>query len=120
MLYFFLNQNIGAEGTLAYTACQHYPEMKIIVFDLPQVVQIAPHFKPSSADCPNQGNVSFTAGDFFKEDLPKANLYVMCRVVHDWDDEKSALVLDKIYKQLPSGKMLLVQLNFVVLDEGDQ
>ena len=94
--------------------------MKIIVFDLPQVVQIAPHFKPSSADCPNQGNVSFTAGDFFKEDLPKANLYVMCRVVHDWDDEKSALVLDKIYKQLPSGKMLLVQLNFVVLDEGDQ
>ena len=76
--------------------------MKITVFDLPQVVNIAPQHQPSLAECPNQGNVNFEGGDFFKDELPKADLYTICRILHDWDDKQTGALLDKVFNQLPS------------------
>ena len=78
--------------------------MKITVLDLPSVVELSPHFKPSISECPNQENVSFLAGDFFANELPSADLYVATRIVHNWDEEKTNSLLSKIFKSLPSGK----------------
>ena len=78
--------------------------MKITVCDFQSVVDSAPHFKPSLEDCPNQANVSFVAGDFFKPNLPKADLYVLSRVIHDWPDDKVDIILSNVYNSLPSGK----------------
>jgi len=77
--------------------------MKITVCELPSVVNCAQHFKPSLEACPNQGNVSFAASDFFQSDLPKADLYVISRTLHNWSDEKVDLILSKVFKSLPSG-----------------
>ena len=51
---------------MSYTAVSKYPNMKSTVFDLPEVVRVADHFKPSLSECPNRDNVTFVAGDFFK------------------------------------------------------
>ena len=76
-------------GTLAYALCQYNPRMKITVCDLQPVVSLTHHFRPSVKDCPNQANVSFVVGDFFKsETLPKADLYVLSRILHDWPKKK--------------------------------
>ncbi|XP_068720759.1 acetylserotonin O-methyltransferase-like [Montipora capricornis] len=98
----------GNSGYMAYTLCQYYPDMKITVCDFQSVVDSAPHFKPSLEDCPNQANVSFVAGDFFKPNLPKADLYVLSRVIHDWPDDKVDIILSNVYNCLPSGGGLLV------------
>lgn len=42
-------------------------------------------------------------GDFFKEDLPAADLYVLARIIHDWKEEKSLTLLRKIYAACNSG-----------------
>ena len=95
---------LGAVGTLAYALCQHYPEMKITVCDLEPAVSLAHHFRPSVEACPNQANVSFAVGDFFKpETIPKADLYVLSHVLHDWSEDKVDLILSNVYKCLPSG-----------------
>ena len=91
-------------GTLAYAFCQYYPDMKITVCDLEPVVSAAHHFRPSVEACPNQANVSFVVGDIFKpETIPKAELYVLSHVLHDWSEEKVDLILSNVYKSLTSG-----------------
>ena len=94
---------------MAYTLCQYYPNMKITVFDMQSVVDSAHHFQPSPEDCPNQANVSFVVGDFFLTDLPKAELYVLSRILHDWPVEKMDVIVSKIYNCLPSSKTLTNQ-----------
>ena len=93
----------GGPGTMAYTFCQYYPNIKITVCEVQSVVDLAHQFHPSSEDCPNQANVSYVVGDFFQPDLPKADLYVLSRVLHDWSEEKVNLILSNVFKSLPSG-----------------
>ena len=93
----------GGTGILAYTLCQYYPNMKITVYDIQSVVDCASHFKPSLEDCPNQDNVTFNVGDFFQPDLPKADLYVLSRIIHDWPAEKVDVMLSNIFNCIPSG-----------------
>ena len=88
---------------MAYTMCQYYPNMKITVCDLQSAVDLAHQFRPSSEDCPNQANVSYVVGDFFQPDLPKADLYVLCRISVDWSEEKVDVILLNVFKSLPSG-----------------
>ena len=80
------------------------------VSELQSVMDSAHHFRPSSEDCPNQGNVCYVEGDFFQPYLPKADLYVLCRIIHDWTDDKVDLILSNVYKCLPSGKVLAISL----------
>ena len=105
-IFIFLSMTYpGGVGTLAYALCQYNPWMKITVCDLQPVVSLTHHFRPSVKDCPNQANVSFVVGDFFKsETLPKADLYVLSRILHDWPEEKVEVILDNVFNCLPSGK----------------
>ena len=93
----------GNTGLLAYTLCQYYPNMKITVYDVQSVVDCASHFKPSLEDCPHQDNVTFDVVDFFQPDLPKADLYVLSRIIHDWPAEKVDVMLSNIFNCIPSG-----------------
>ena len=93
----------GGTGILACTLCQYYPSLKITVYDLQSVVDCASNFKPSLEDCPNQDNVTFDVGDFFQPDLPKAELYVLSRIVHDWPAEKVDVILSNVFNCMPSG-----------------
>lgn len=49
-------------------------------------------------------------GDFFKDELPKADLYILARVLHDWSDEKVHILLSKIADACSPGTVL--QMNF--------
>lgn len=93
-------------GTMAYTLCQYYPNMKITVCEVQSVVDSARHFHPPLEDYPNQGNISYVVGNFFQTDLPKADLYILSRILHDWPIEKVELILSNVIKCLPSGTYL--------------
>ena len=98
----------GGTGAMAYTLCQYYPNMKITVCDLQSVLDLAHHFRPSSEDCPNQANVSYMVVDFFWPELPKADLYVLCRILPDWPEEKVEVILSNVFKHLPPGIQYLL------------
>ena len=53
------------------------------------------------------------AGDFFKEDLPKADLITMCNVLHDWGTEGKKMLIRKAHDSLPDGGALVVIENII-------
>ena len=108
----------GGTGAMAYTLCQYYPNMKITVCELQSVIDSSHHFCPSSEDCPNQGNVSYVASNFLQADLPKADLYILCRVLPDWPEEKVGLILSNAFKCLSPGNSLYCGRNYPPLPHG--
>ncbi|KAM6098232.1 putative bifunctional dTTP/UTP pyrophosphatase/methyltransferase protein isoform 1-T1 [Theristicus caerulescens] len=102
----------GCSGALAHELVQIYPNLKVTVFDLPEVIANTSHFRPSGQ---HTAPVTFVSGDFFKDNLPEADLYILSRVLHDWPDEKIHVLLSKISAVCKPGSALLVA--EIVLDE---
>ncbi|KAM9342698.1 putative bifunctional dTTP/UTP pyrophosphatase/methyltransferase protein [Pholidichthys leucotaenia] len=101
----------GCTGTMAYEFSKVHPGLSVIVFDLPAVTELSEHFRPQHVN----NRVSFVAGDFFQDELPKADLYVLARVLHDLSDEKVHILLKKIADACTPGCGLL--LSEIFLDE---
>jgi len=95
----------GATGHLCIAACQRYPELRAVVFDLPEAGALA---KEIIAASPAAGRIEFSGGDFFKDPLPQGDLYGVGRILHDWTEEKIVKLLRKIYHALPPGGALLI------------
>ncbi|RXM99843.1 N-acetylserotonin O-methyltransferase-like protein [Acipenser ruthenus] len=102
----------GCTGAMAYELVKMYPDLTIAVYDLPAVIEMSSHFRPHKQDT---HRVTFTAGDFFKDDLPKADLYILSRILHDWSEDKIDVLLSKISQICTPGCGLLVA--EIVLDE---
>ncbi len=95
----------GGTGHLAIATCQRYPELRAVVFDLPRVTAVA----RENIERSGLGDrVTTHDGDFFIDTLPEADLYAVGRILHDWDDEKSAVLLRAVYQRLPPGGALLI------------
>lgn len=91
----------GATGHLAIAACELYPELRAVVFDLPQVVATARAYADRSASAAPR--IQVQAGDFFQDELPEADLFAMGRILHDWPEQKIEALLAKIFRRLPPG-----------------
>ncbi|KAF2986452.1 hypothetical protein EK904_003716 [Melospiza melodia maxima] len=102
----------GCTGALAYELVQVYPNLKVTVFDLPEVIANTSYFQPSGQ---HTAPVTFVSGDFFKDNLPEADLYILSRVLHDWPDEKIHVLLSKISAVCKPGCAVL--LAEMVLDD---
>ncbi|HSF97307.1 MAG TPA: methyltransferase [Ornithinibacter sp.] len=48
------------------------------------------------------------AGSFFETAPTEGDLYVMRRVIHDFDDEQAAEILDTVRRHMPTGAILLM------------
>jgi acetylserotonin O-methyltransferase len=95
----------GATGHLAIAACERYPEMRGIVFDLAPVVPAA---REQIALSPARDRLSAVVGDFFQDDLPDADLFALGQILHDWSEAKIGLLLRRIFDRLPPGGGLLI------------
>lgn len=95
----------GATGHLAIAACQRYAHLRGIVFDLPHALDLA---KGMVARSGVSDRMEVIGGDFFKDALPKSDLYALGRIVHDWSEPKIRTLLERIYTALPAGGGLLI------------
>ncbi len=95
----------GATGHLVIAACEHYPNLRGVVLDLPEAVDSAREFVAASAA---RSRIEIRGADFFRDRLPDADLYSLGRILHDWNDETIAALLHKISDQLPANGALLI------------
>jgi hypothetical protein len=90
----------GANGTLSAIAVQRYPELRAISFDLPAVVPVAQrHLKAMGVD----DRVTVAPGDFFADDIPKADVITMGNILHDWNEDEKRMLIGKAHAALPEG-----------------
>jgi hypothetical protein len=94
-----------AQGDLAAQIAKANAHLQGTGFDLPEV---APIFEAYVAGLGLDDRVAFVPGDFFKHDLPKADVVLMGHILHDWDLPTKTMLIDKAYAALPPGGAFVV------------
>jgi O-methyltransferase domain/Dimerisation domain len=97
----------GGEGKLLRRILCLNPGIKGTVFDLEPAIEIAKQHLSSDACA---ARCSAVAGDFFIS-IPKgADAYILCGVIHDWDDDRGIRILKNCRSAMDhNGKLLLVE-----------
>ena len=96
----------GGLGTFVCRLAGHAAHLKLKLFDLPQVAELAQDdFKKKSLS----DRIEAFGGDFLKDALPNgADLITLVRVAHDHPDAHVYTILRSIFKALPEGGTLLL------------
>ncbi len=95
----------GATGHLAIAACQRYPDLRAVVFDLPEAGPLA---REILSDSTVADRIEIISGDFFVDSLPEGDLFSLGRILHDWTEPKVLALLQRVFDRLPSGGALLI------------
>jgi hypothetical protein len=94
-----------AQGDLAVQVARANPHLKGIGFDL---ADCGPIFKEYVAQNGVSDRLTFAAGDFFADPLPKADVVMMGHILHDWDLAQKKALVRKAFEALPSGGAFVV------------
>jgi hypothetical protein len=94
-----------AQGDLAAQIALANPHLRGLGFDLPEV---APIFQQYAETLDIAGRLTFVPGDFFKHDLPTADVVLMGHILHDWDLATKKMLIRKAFDAIPSGGALIV------------
>jgi hypothetical protein len=74
-------------------------------FDLPE---LEPIFDDFVANAGLGNRLRFFPGDFFADQLPRADVLIMGHILHDWDMDEKRTLLEKAHAALPDGGALIV------------
>jgi len=100
----------GSGANLSIHIAKNNSHMKCNSFDLPPVGPIA----KENVDAFGLGEqIMISSGDFFKDDIPKADVITMGNVLHDWSTEDKLMLINKAYSALPNGGALVVIENII-------
>lgn len=94
-----------AQGDLAVQIALANPDLRGIGFDRPEVEPIFQQYAETTGVA---DGVVFMPGDFFKEELPKADVVLMGHILHDWDLPAKKMLIRKAFDALPAGGAFIV------------
>jgi hypothetical protein len=95
----------GGYGTMLSAVLKANPALQGILFDLPHAIDGA------RANLTNTGLIDrceLVAGDFFDSIPCEGDVYLLKAVIHDWDDERSRLILCSCRRAMPPDATLLL------------
>jgi len=95
----------GGNGSTLIGLLRRHPQLKGIVFDLPETARDA---EPLVASSDVAGRCRVVAGSFF-DGVPAGDSYYLGAILHDWDDESATAILRSIRSSAPDGARLLVR-----------
>lgn len=91
----------GSNGTFLKAAAARHPQLRLALFDLPKVAEIA------RANLGNRFEIH--GGSFLDDDLPKGpDVATLIRIAHDHDDAAVATLLAAVARMLPPGGTLIL------------
>ena len=100
----------GSEGVIMSAVKAAEPSVRAISFDLPDVVSRVPGID----------GVEFVGGDMFSaETLPRADVYIMKHILHDWSDQRCREILENIHAASGPDATLILAEGIVVEPGSD-
>lgn len=94
-----------AEGGLLVQLALAHPHLHGTGFDLPATQTSFGRYVDSFG---LGQRLAFAAGDFFRDELPAADVITLGHVLHDWSLEEKKQLLRKAYESLPTGGAVIV------------
>lgn len=79
----------GSYGAVLENIKAKNPNIECILFDLPKVI-----------DRVTIPNIKKISGSFFDEIPSEADAFILSRILHDWNDEKANIILQKCFEAL--------------------
>lgn len=96
----------GGRGALIAGILRENPHLRGILFDLPAAVAEAPaHLAPLGV----ADRCEIQTGSAFEAIPPGGDVYVMSRLLHDFPDERAALLLRNCRRAMPPDGVLLIR-----------
>jgi hypothetical protein len=96
----------GGDGIVLAAILQRYPFLRGVVLDQPHVVERA---RPVMEQAGVAGRCRLVAGDFFGG-VPAGDVYVLKKILHDWDDAPAARILRRCRQAMSArGRILAVE-----------
>ena len=95
----------GGHGQLLKLILDSAPDSTGILFEQESVIEQAAEFL---GECGSLPRCTLECGSFFDTVPLGADLYVMRRVIHDWDDEDAIAILSTIRRSIPDHGTLLI------------
>lgn len=94
----------GGQGGLLAAIMQRHPGTVAALFEQPQVLANVENLR----DAARLDSVARIAGDFFRGVPSGFGLYVMKRIIHDWDDERAGGILRRCRDAMGEKSRVLV------------
>ena len=105
----------GGHGALIIRLLQKYPAMHATIYDLPSVLEGTREAVRSAG---LEERCQCVAGSFFDKVPVGGDLYILSRVIHDWDDQQARRILTECSKAMRTdSKLLLIE---QVIEPGNQ
>ena len=95
----------GGSGALIEALLKAHPQATGVFFDRPKVVAEA---RNRLSKGPLAGRCEFVEGDFFEAVPEGGNLYLLSRILHDWEDDRCVTILRNCHRAIAGGGRVLV------------
>lgn len=97
----------GGHGKNISEILKQHRQMRGVLFDLPHAFEGG---KQTIAQAGLASRCEVVSGDFFTSVPEGGDAYLLSRVIHDWDDDKSVAILKVVRAAIvPDGKLLLLE-----------
>jgi SAM-dependent methyltransferase len=97
----------GGQGRLLAAILRANPGLRGVLFDQPHVVASA---EPTLQAAGVAERCEIVGGDFFEQAPSGGDVYTLCRIIHDWDDERSIVILRNCAQALaPGGRIAVIE-----------
>ncbi len=97
----------GGHGSLLVSILKSQPQMRGILFDMPDVIERA---TPQIAASGVGDRCQLEAGSFFESVPVGADAYILKHIIHDWDDERACAILQQCHRSMTDdGRVLVVE-----------
>ncbi|GAB3213425.1 methyltransferase [Marinactinospora thermotolerans] len=106
----------GGDGSLLSAILAAHPHLGGRLVELPEVAERARRLLAGPV---REGRCELTPGDFFAPLPPGSDVYVLCRVLHNWNDEECVRILRNCREAMAEDGRLLIVERVIGSDPGD-
>jgi hypothetical protein len=100
----------GGHGQLLRAILDAAPNVQGVLFDLPHVIHEAEAFP--------HDRLALQSGNFFKDPLPRCDLYALMEVIHNWNDAEALAILQAVRRAASAQSRVLIIERMVSSEPG--